>query len=329
MTRKSTKQLKSKSTRDAFGEVLPELAEKIPELVVLTADLADSTRVTGFAEKYPKRFFQIGVAEQNMASLAVGMSLAGKIPVITSFGVFSPAKNWDQIRVGVCMNEANVKIVSTHCGINVGEDGATHQALEDIALMRVLPGMKVFSPVDFEETKEVVRAAFLEEGPAYVRLTRAKTPVLEEASAKGSKNFKVGSPYVLEEGTKVALVGTGPILTEGLFPAREINEKYPESIKVVNIPTIKPLDVKKFLGTLEGISHVVTLEEHQITGGLGSLVSEILSMEGLQKPRKIVRMGMQDTFGESGSYEDLKKKFGLDSESIKKVLLKELKEAGI
>jgi len=177
-----------RSTRDAFGEVLVELGARNESIVVLSADLAESTRVHLFAEKYPERFVEVGVAEQNMASVAVGLALAGKIPVIASFASFSPGKNWDQIRLGVCYNNVNVKIVSTHAGINAGPDGATHQSLEDIALMRVLPNMTIFSPADYSETKKVVEKAFEIEGPVYIRLARPKTPLITPADVK----FEVG-----------------------------------------------------------------------------------------------------------------------------------------
>ncbi len=310
-----------RSTRDAFGEVLVELGAKNESIVVLSADLAESTRVHLFAEKYPERFVEVGVAEQNMASVAVGLALAGKIPVIASFASFSPGKNWDQIRLGVCYNNVNVKIVSTHAGINAGPDGATHQSLEDIALMRVLPNMTIFSPADYSETKKVVEKAFEIEGPVYIRLTRPKTPLITPADAK----FDVGKVKVLENGSKVALVGTGPILSEGLQAAKEINEKYPKSVKVINVPTLKPLDIENFMEKLGNIERVFTLEDHQIVGGLGSLICEILAEHHIGKEHRVTRIGMQDCFGESGTYENLKKKYKMDTENIKKLLLETLK----
>ncbi len=323
MTNKKTEEKidiqKPQATRDAFGEALLQLGEKNPDIIVLTADLLHSTRVKDFAEKFPERFLQVGVAEQNMASISAGVALAGKIPVMTSFGVFSPGRNWDQIRVGICYNNTNVKIVSTHTGLTVGKDGATHQALEDIALMRVLPNMTVLSPIDGNETKKILKEAVSIEGPVYIRLARAKTPVVTSAETK----FKIGEIYTLEEGEKTALIGTGPILTEGLEAAREINTKYPRSIKVINVPTIKPLNKKNLLKELEGFERVFTLEEHQIAGGFGSLICEILSQK--QAAPKITRLGMQDSFGESGSYQNLKKKYKLAKESIKEFLMEGIK----
>lgn len=318
MTKKKTRQLRS--TRDAFGEALLELGKEKPDLVVLSADLNESTRVKDFADTYPERFIQVGVAEQNMASLAVGIALSGKIPIITSFGVFSPGKNWDQIRIGVCQNNANVKIISTHTGLSADKDGATHQALEDIALMRVLPNMTVLSPSDYEETKKVVKEGVSLKGPVYIRLSRAKTPQI----TKQEDQFEIGNVTVMEEGTKVALVGTGPILSEGLAAAQEINEKYPQSIKVINAPTIKPLDIKNLEESLGSINKVITLEEHQIAAGFGGMLCEMLT-EKMRAKYRILRLGMKDSFGESGSYENLKKKYKLNKESIKKVLVEEVK----
>jgi len=318
----ATNRIELKSTRDALGEVLVELGSKNEDIVVLSADLAESTRIHLFAEKFPERFIEVGVAEQNMASVAVGLSLAGKIPVIVSFASFSPGKNWDQIRLGVCYNNANVKIISTHAGINAGPDGATHQALEDIALIRVLPNMTIFSPVDYVETKKVVREAFEIDGPVYIRLTRPKTPVITPTNSK----FEVGKVKILENGGKVVLVGTGPILSEGLKAGKEINEKYPGSVRVINAPTIKPLDVEDFVKKLGDVGQVFTLEDHQIVGGLGSLICEVLAETHIERERRVIRIGMKDCFGESGTYENLKKKYKMDSGSIKKLLLEALKE---
>lgn len=306
------------STRDAFGEALLELGAENPNIVVLTADLTESTRADLFAEKFPERFINVGVAEQNLASVSAGLALTGKIPFMTSFGVFSPGRNWDQIRLSICYNNANVKIISTHCGINVGPDGATHQALEDIALIRTLPNMTVLSPCDYFETKEALKLALKIEGPVYLRLTRAKTPII---SLEGQELI-LGGIKVLKNGTKAALVGTGPILFEGIKAAQEINRKFPDTVKVISCPTLKPIDEKSLINALRGIDHVFTLEEHQISGGLGSLVCEILAKH---MPKKVTRLGINDTFGQSGSYEDLKVKYGLDKNSIKETILDEMK----
>jgi len=311
-----------RSTRDAFGEALVELGIENKDIVVVSADLAESTRIQLFAEKFPERFIEVGVAEQNMTSVAVGLALAGKIPAIVSFASFSPGKNWEQIKLGVCYNNVNVKIISTHAGVSAGPDGATHQSLEDIALMRVLPNMTIFSPIDYVETKKTVRKAFEIEGPVYVRLARPKTPMITSADGE----FKIGNVNVLENGNVIALVGTGPILSEGLEAAKEINEKYPESVKVLNVPTIKPLDIGDLMKKLVDIEYVFTLEDHQIVGGLGSLICEVLAENHIGKERKVKRIGMKDCFGESGTYENLKKKYKMDKESIKKLLLEALKK---
>ena len=316
---KLTQKFKKRSTREAFGEALVDLGKENPNIVVVSADLSESTKTQEFAKKFPERFIEVGVAEQNMAGVATGLALAGKIPFMASFGVFSPGRNWDQIRLSVCYNKANVKIVATHTGLSPSKDGASHEAMEDIALMRVLPRMTVFSPCDYYETKKVIRAAVEIKGPVYIRLGRGDTPVITTPQTK----FIPGEIKVLEEGTRIALIGTGTILTQGLFAAQEINEKYKKSVKVINCATIKPLNTAQLLEELGEINKVVTLEEHQVSAGFGSLIAETLSKE---VPRQITRIGMQDSFGESGDYEDLLKKYKLDKEGIKKVLLQKLKE---
>jgi transketolase len=307
-----------KSTREAFGEALVELGSENSNVVVVSADLAESTKILDFAKKFPERFIEVGVAEQNMTGVATGLALSGKIPFMASFGVFSPGRNWDQIRLGVCYNRANVKIVATHTGFSPGKDGATHEALEDIALTRVLPNITIFSPCDFYETKKAVHAAASIVGPVYIRLGRAETPVITELQS----TFSIGDVEVLENGKEIALVGTGTIITEGFFAAKEINSKYKDMVKVINCPSIKPLNTVNLLKELEGINHIFTLEEHQISGGFGSLICEIVSEN---MPRKITRLGMRDLFGESGDYEDLLKKYKLDKESIKNSLIEALR----
>jgi len=307
------------STRKAFGEALLDLGEKIPNLVVATANLAESTQVSLFAQKFPNRFVEVGVAEQNLAGVGAGLALSGKIPVITSFAVFSPGRNWDQIRISICYNNANVKIVSTHAGLSPSKDGATHESLEDLALTRVLPNLTIFSPCDYYETKKVLAEAVQMQGPVYIRLGREETPVITSPHSK----FALGEIKVLEEGKRVALVGTGTILAWGLPAAQRINQKYKNSVKVINCPTIKPLNEKQLLDELQGINKVVTLEEHQISAGFGSEIAEIISEKD---PKKIFRLGVKDSFGESGSYRMLLKKYKLDEESIERTLLRVLKE---
>ncbi len=315
---KSTKR-ELRSTRDAFGETLLDLAKENSKIVVISADLAESTRILPFAKKYPERFIEVGVAEQNMASVAAGLSFTGKIPVMASFGVFSPGRNWDQIRVSICYNDANVKMFATHTGLSADRDGATHQSLEDIAIMRALPNVKILSPCDFWEAKRAVKAAFEIEGPVYVRLSRAKTEVITTPQ----HSFKIGKMRIMEKGEKIALVGTGTIVSDGLNAAQEINKKHPNTVRVINCPTIKPFNIKDLLKSLGGIRKIITIEEHQIDAGFGSLICEMLSEE--REKYLISRVGMNNEFGESGSFEELKKKYRMDKEGIKKIILDKIK----
>ncbi len=299
------------STRDGFGEAIVQAAKQDPNIVVVTADLTESTRVEEFAKTYPERFFQVGVAEQNLAGIGAGLALKGKTVFITSFGVFSPGRNWDQIRISICYSNANVKIVGSHAGIATGQDGATHQALEDIALTRVLPNMTVVSPCDYLEAKKATRALARHKGPAYLRLSRPKTPLLTKDETK----FELGKAYILQEGTDVTVAGCGPILAEVLTAAEQLTEL---SIEIINCPTIKPLDQATLLTSVKKTGKVVVVEDHQVAGGLGSAIAELLAQEF---PAKMSFIGMRDTFGESGSYEDLLKKYKMNSEAIQKAIL--------
>jgi len=279
--------MKLKSTRDAFGEVLLDLARREKRLVVVSADLASSLRVKAFAKRYPKRFFEVGVAEQNAAGVAAGLALAGKIPFLVSFACFSPGLNWGQIRQSICLNRANVKIIGSHGGLATGADGATHQALEDLALMRVLPGMKVFVPLDYYQTRRIVKALLKEEGPAYLRLVRPQTVVWKDHS------FVVGKAEILQRGNRWTLVGCGPLLAETIFHF----QKKLAGVEIINCPTLKPFDKAKIVTSATKTGRVVTLEDHQRFGGLGSLVAEVLAEEGVGA--KLTRIGMKDCFGES------------------------------
>lgn len=276
-----------KSTRDAFGQELLKQAEKEPRIVVVSADLASSLRVERFARKFPKRFYEVGVAEQNAAGVAAGLALGGKIPFLVSFACFSPALNWGQIRQSIALNNANVKIVGSHAGLSTGPDGATHQALEDIALMRVLPNLKLFAPLDFNETKKVVRSLVKDEGPAYLRLTRPETVIYP------SHSFEIGQPQVLKRGRSVTLIGYGPILAETISHF----EKELIGVEVINCPTIKPLEPEIIIRSIEKTKKVITLEDHQIIGGLGSAVAEIIAENKINT--RLTRIGMNDKFGES------------------------------
>lgn len=309
---KASKQLEFEACRDGFGEALLELGKKDKKVVVVSADLAESTRCLEFGEKYPSRFFEVGVAEQNMSGVGAGLALEGLTPFICSFAVFSPGRNWEQIRVSVCYNKANVKIVSSHAGLNVGEDGATHQALEDIALMRVLPNMTVIAPCDFEETKKAVLAAAKMKGPVYIRYGREKTLIIS-----GKSKFQIGKADILRAGKDVTIIACGPMVAEALAAAEEL-AKQKISAEVINCHTIKPIDKVTIIKSAKKTKKVITVEEHQVNGGLGSAVAEVLS-QNYPVPMKI--MGMPDKFGESGTVKQLWDKYGLNSKSIIKIVI--------
>jgi transketolase len=297
-----------KSTRDGFGDALFALAKKDKNIVVVSADLAESTRVWKFAQKYPDRFIEVGVAEQNMMGVAAGLALAGKIPLATSFAVFSPGRNWDQLRVSVCYSKANVKIIGSHTGLGAGEDGASHQALEDIAITRCLPNLVVLVPADYIEAQKALAVAIKHQGPVYLRLTRQNTPIFTSAKS----TFKIGQANILQKGQDVTLIACGALVYNALQVAKKLAAEN-ISVEVINCHTIKPLDKKTILASVKKTKKVVTLEDHQIHGGLGSAVAELLA-ENYPVPMKI--MGVNDTFGESGTPEKLYKKYGLDQENI-------------
>ncbi|HMQ02086.1 MAG TPA: transketolase family protein [Candidatus Doudnabacteria bacterium] len=303
-----TSNIEQKATRDGFGEALLELGAQDERVVALTADLAESTRVLPFAEKYPERFIECGVAEQNMMGVAAGLALAGKIPFAASYATFSPGRNWDQLRVSVCYSEANVKVIGAHTGVSVGPDGATHQALEDIAITRVLPNLQVIQPCDSIEAAKATIAIAHAKGPHYLRLTREKTPLI----TTGDSPFRIGKAEIIKEGKDVALIGCGPVLYNGLIAALEL-EKENIHVLVINSHTIKPLDEATIVWAAKLTGSVVTLEEHQVHGGLGSAVAECLAK---QFPVSQAFIGMPDSFGESGAPAELWDKYGLGVESI-------------
>jgi len=303
-----SKQIELKACRDGFGEALLELGKKNKDVVVVSADLAESTRCLEFGKKYPSRFIEVGVAEQNMIGIASGLALEGEIPFCCSFAVFSPGTNWEQIRLSVCYNQANVKIVSSHAGLNVGEDGATHQALEDMALMRALPNMIVIAPCDFEETKKVVLEATKIKGPVYIRYGREKTPVITTKQSK----FQIGQANILRQGKDITIIACGPMVYEALLVAEEL-AKQKISVEVINCHTIKPIDKATIIKSAKKTGKVVTIEEHQVNGGLGGAVAEVLA-QNYPVPMKII--GMPDKFGESGTAEQLLNKYGLNYKAI-------------
>ncbi|HHJ00932.1 MAG TPA: transketolase family protein [Candidatus Aerophobetes bacterium] len=308
------------ATRDAFGEVLVELGEKYKNLVVLTADLAESTRTNKFASRFPDRFFNMGIAEQNMMGVAAGLASCDKIVVASSFAIFSTGRAWEQVRYSICHSYLNVKVVATHGGISVGEDGSSHQATEDLSLMRPLPGMRVVVPADATETKLVIRAAVETDGPFYIRLGRPKIPVIFEDRCP----FQLGKGYRLTEGEDVAIFACGVMLYQALEAEKNLRR---EGVKaqVINMPTIKPIDTQIIIEAAKATGAVVTAEEHQVTGGLGSAVSEVLA-ENFPVP--LERVGIKDRFGESGTPEELFKKYGLTARDIEEAAKKVLRRKG-
>ncbi len=303
-------------SRNGFGEGLLHLGEHNKDVVALTGDLAESTRILEFAKKYPERFIECGVAEQNMMGVAAGLALAGKTPFVASYATFSPGRAWDQLRVSVAYSNANVKVAGHHTGLSVGPDGATHQALEDIAIVRTIPNMTVVVPCDTIEARKATIALGGTAGPAYIRLGREKTPVITTEDSP----FAVGKASVLKEGSDVALIGSGPILYSALQAALEL-EKQGMNVLVINNHTIKPIDSETIIWAAKLTGAVVTLEEHQVMGGAGSAIAEVLAQHC---PVPIEMIGMQDSFGESGEPAQLLKKFGMDTEAIKEAIKKVL-----
>lgn len=300
--------LELKSTRDAYGEALLLLGSQNKNIVALSADLAESTRLHLFAKKYPSRFVEVGVAEQNMMGVATGLALSGKIPFVSSFGAFSPGRNWDQLRVSVCYSKANVKIVSTHTGLAVGPDGASHQALEDIAITRCLPNLLVLSPSDYIETKKAIKEIAKYKGPAYMRLSRQKSALLTKEKDK----FVIGKANILKSGKDITIAGHGPILHEALQAAKELSKKG-INVEVINFHTIKPIDKITLIKSVKKTGCLLTIEDHQIIGGLGSALTEVLA-ENYPVTTKL--MGVNDTFGESGSQDALWDKYKISAKHI-------------
>ena len=295
--------LDSVPTRNGFGEGLVALGEKHENVVALCADLTDSTRVGYFKEKFPDRFIQAGIAEQNMAVMAAGLSTEGKVPFFSTYAVFCPGRNWDQVRISIAYNKSNVKIAGAHAGVSVGPDGATHQALEDMALARVLPNMIVMAPCDSIQTKRAIEAAYEIEGPVYVRFAREKSPVFTTEATP----FKVGKAQMLAKGDDLTIVGCGPLTYEAVKAAAQL-EKAGTSCEVINLHTIKPIDSKTLVASAKKTGAVVTIEEHQVAGGMGSAVAEVLSD---MHPVPIKRVGMQDSFGGSGEPAELLERHGM------------------
>lgn len=313
-----SKAIETSATRDGYGQGLLALGEKNNKVVVLCADVAESTRSHWFAKKFPKRFIEVGVAEQNLAGLAVGLALEGFIPFISSYAVFSPGRNWEQIRVSVCYTGANVKIAGHHAGISTGPDGATHQALEDIALTRVLPNMTVIVPADALEAKKATLEAARIKGPVYLRLFRPETPVFTTLKSP----FKIGKAEILTQGKDVTIIACGPMVYTALEAAAILWQKHKIAAEVINSHTIKPLDKKTILRSAKKTRAVVCAEEHQQAGGLGSAVAEYLA-ERYPVPMRFV--AVEDSFGESGEAEELLEKYGLTAKNILRAALDVIK----
>ncbi len=304
-------EIKKIATRESYGNALKELGAEFPELVVLDADLAEATKTGIFKKAYPDRHIDCGIAECNMMGIAAGLSLVGKIPFVSSFAMFAAGRAFEQVRNSIGYPHLNVKIGATHAGITVGEDGASHQCNEDIALMRTIPGMVVMCPADDIEAKAAVRAALEHEGPVYIRFGRSAVPVIND---NPDYKFEIGKGTVLREGTDVTLVATGICVDSALGAAEKLAAEG-ISAEVINICTIKPLDEDLIVKSAKKTGKVVTVEEHSVIGGLGSAVCDCLCAK---LPVPVKKIGMQDVFGESGSAAALVQKYGLDAEGVYK-----------
>lgn len=314
---------KTNSIRKAFGKTLAEIGELNEKIIVMDADLACSTQTKIFADKFPDRFFDCGIAEQNMLATAAGLASEGKIPFVASFAVFVTGRTYDQIRNGICYPNFNVKIVGTHGGVTVGEDGATHQALEDISLMRGIPHMTVIVPADCKECQEAIKYAALHEGPTYIRIPRSNVPDIFDENY----SFNIHKAVVVEEGTDVSVFTNGETLAEVLLAAEEL-KKDNISLEVINVPVVKPLDFQTVIESVKKTKLAITVENHSIIGGLGSAICETLADK---LPSKVYRIGVNDEFGQSGKAEELIEYYGLDSKTLAKrirAIIKKEKEQG-
>lgn len=305
---KEYKELGKKDTRSGFGDGLLELGKKNENVVGLCADLTGSLKMNAFQDAFPDRFFQVGIAEANMMGLAAGMTIGGKIPFTGTFANFSTGRVYDQIRQSIAYSEKNVKICASHAGITLGEDGATHQILEDIGMMCMLPNMTVINPCDYNQTKAATMAVAEHEGPVYLRFGRPKVPIFIPEDQK----FEIGKALHLTEGSDVTIFATGHLVWESLEAAKELNKKG-ISAEVINIHTIKPLDVEAVVNSAKKTGAVVTAEEHQIIGGLGGMIAQTMASHA---PTPIEFVGVNDKFGESGKPNELMAKYGLDAAHV-------------
>ena len=297
------------ATRDSYGNALVALGRKNKDIVVLDADVAKATKTILFREKYPKRFWDMGISEQDMMGTAAGLALAGKVPFASTFAIFATGRAYEQIRNTIAYSHLNVKIAATHAGITVGEDGASHQSFEDLALMRVIPGLTIFSPCDDLETHWAVEEAYKINGPVYIRLTRPKV----EEIYNSKKHFEMGKAIVHGNGKDATIIATGVMVQEAL-KAKEMLAKEKIQIRVMDLHTIKPIDKEAILKAAKETKKIITIEDHSIIGGIGSAVCEILAEVGSITPVK--RMGIQDMFGQSGKWNELLNYYGLTAEEI-------------
>ncbi len=303
-----------KATRQSYGEALLELGKKFEDVVVLDADLSTATKTSIFAKEFPDRFFDMGIAEQNMMGTAAGLATAGKVPYVSTFAMFAAGRAYDQVRNSICYPNLNVKICATHSGITVGEDGATHQCIEDISLMRTIPNMTVLSVCDDAETKWAVNEIYKIDGPVYLRLGRLSVPKVYEEGQK----FEIGKAVQFGEGKDATIFATGVTVQEAL-KAQEILKGKGLDARVVDIHTIKPIDEEMIVKCAIETKILISIEDHNIIGGLGSSISEVLTTK---RPAKLIRLGIKDTFGRSGKAEELMQKYGITSENIVDAILK-------
>jgi transketolase len=299
--------------RNGFGEGLKDAGTEDARIVALSADLTVSTKVDIFAKAFPERFVEMGIGEQSMASVASGMAAMGKIPFIASYAMFSPGRSWEQVRTTIAYNASNVKLIGAHSGISVGPDGATHQAIEDMGIMRIIPRMTVIAPCDVHEANRATRAAAKHVGPVYIRLARENTPIVTTLGT----TFEIGKAEVYltrpkEHVKKVGIIGTGTVLYHALMAGKRLNEMG-VGASVMNLATVKPLDTEAILAFAEEHDAIVTVEEHQVMGGMGSAVAEFLSEV---RPTRVLRLGVHDRFGQSGTPEELLAHYGIDHASI-------------
>ena len=305
---------KKVATRKSYGEALAQLGKENPNVVVLDADLAGATKTDMFAKQFPDRFFDMGIAEANMMATAAGFATCGKIPYASTFAVFAAGRAYDQIRNSICYPKLSVKICATHCGVTVGEDGATHQMIEDLSLMRTLPNMTVMSTSDDTQTKWAIKEIAKIQGPVYLRLARMETPILYDENTK----FEIGKAIQIGEGTDGTVFATGITVSEAI-KAQEILKQEGINIRVVDMHTIKPIDKEIIIKSAKETKKLISIEDHNIIGGLGSAISEVLTEE---YPTKLIRLGIKDVFGKSGKAEELIKYFGITADNIIEVMKK-------